>query len=233
MSANPAESFIAKVTLVWQKTLFPIVRETLRLLPDSFVLGTALLAALSMCKSYGILLFSMFELMLGQRAFSMIIAGIAPVGAGSSAIQDVCQPGFSYSNTMRISMLETIGTPSMFPSPTMFFLSGIFSYLIFAMQQFSVEIQSLGNDIGVRTQVALTLSGLFMLALFMFRYSYGCESFATLLVSTIFGFIAGIAIVYQNIVLFGRDGINVLNIPMIMSSLEQGKPMYVCAPSNI
>ena len=104
--------------------------------------------------------------------------------------------------------------------------------IIFAMQQFSTEIKSLGNDVGVRTQFALALSGLFMLALFMFRYSYGCESFGTLLLSLILGFIVGIGIVYQNIALFGRDGINILNIPMIMTALEQGKPMYVCGPSN-
>jgi hypothetical protein len=114
----------------------------------------------------------------------------------------------------------------------MFFLSGIFSYLIFAMQKFSLEIQSLGGDIGVRTNVALVLSGLFMLALFMFRYSYGCESFGSLLISIALGFIVGICIVYQNNALFGRDSINVLNIPMIMTALEQGKPMYVCGPSN-
>jgi len=217
----------------WKKSCFSVTIETLRLLPDSFVLGTAILAGLSMCKSYAVLLFTMFELMLGQRAFSMIIAGVAPVGAGSQSFQDICQPGFSYSNTMRISILETIGTPSMFPSPTMFFLSGIFSYLLFAMQQFSLEIKSLSGDITVRTQFALVLSGLFMLALFIFRYSYGCESFGTLLLSTVLGFIVGICIVYQNMALFGRDGINILNIPMIVTSLEKGKPMYVCAPSNI
>jgi hypothetical protein len=32
---------------------------------------------------------------------------------------------------------------------------------------------------------------------------------------------------------YDGNGINVLNIPMIMTALEQGKPMYVCAPSNI
>jgi len=230
MSAEP-NLLVKRLTEIYN-TIFPVVKETLRLLPDSFVLGTAILAGLSMCKSYGVLLLSMVELMLVQRGFSTVIAGIAPVGAGSNTMQDVCQPGFSYSNTMRISILETIGTPSMFPSPTMFFLSGIFSYLIFAMQQFSIEIKSLGHDIGVRTQFALALSGLFILALFMFRYSYGCESFGSLLISIILGFIAGICIVYQNNALFGRDSINVLNIPMIMTALEQGKPMYVCGPSN-
>jgi hypothetical protein len=45
--------------------------------------------------------------------------------------------------------------------------------------------------------------------------------------------IAGAAIVYQNVAVFGRDSINILNIPMIQTALEQGKPMYVCAPSDI
>ena len=121
----------------------------------------------------------------------------------------------------------------MFPSPTIFFLTGIISYLIFAMQQFGLEINSLSGDIQVRTRVAMVLSGLFIFLTLMFRYSYGCESFGTLLVSSILGLFAGVLIVYQNIALFDRDGINILNIPMIVSALQQGKPMYVCAPSDI
>uniref|UniRef100_A0A6C0AMQ3 Uncharacterized protein n=1 Tax=viral metagenome TaxID=1070528 RepID=A0A6C0AMQ3_9ZZZZ len=217
----------------YYSTFLPICVEILRLLPDSFVLGTAILAGLSMCKSYGILLLTMFELMLTQRLFSMIISGIAPIGAGADVLKDVCQPGFSFSNNMRLSILETIGTPSMFPSPTMFFLSGVISYMIFAMQHFAREIKTLSGDIQVRTQVAFVLSGLFMLATLMFRYSYGCESFGTLLFSTVLGLIVGGAIVYQNAALFGRDGINILNIPMIQTALEQGRPMYVCASSDI
>jgi hypothetical protein len=213
-------------------TLLPVGIEIFRLLPDSFVLGTAILAGLSMCKSYGILLLTMFELMLGQRAFSMIMSSIAPIGAGSDILTDSCKPGFSFSNNMRLSILETVGLPSMFPSPTMFFLSGIISYMVFAMQHFGREIKSLSGDIEVRTQVAFVLSGLFMLATLMFRYSYGCESFGTLLVSIILGTLAGSLLVYQNLALFGKEGINILNIPIIQSALEKGKPMYVCAPSD-
>jgi hypothetical protein len=43
----------------------------------------------------------------------------------------------------------------------------------------------------------------------------------------------GMALVFQNQALFGRDGINVLNLPIIQSSLEKGRPMYVCGPSDI
>ena len=233
MSAQDEPSIFDKLHEALTKGLIPIGVECLRLLPDSFVLGTAILAGLSMSKSYGILLFTMFELMLGQRAFAAIISGIMPVGAGPDVFQQICQPGFSFPNNMRISILETIGTPSMFPSPKMFFLSGIISYMISAMQNFSREIKSLSGDIEVRTQVALGLSLLFMLVTLVFRYSYGCESFGTLLLSSVLGFIVGTLIVYQNIALFGRDGINILNIPIIQTALEQGKPMYVCGPSDI
>jgi hypothetical protein len=227
------KTLFERIPEIFVANILPIGVEMLRLLPDSFVLGTAILAGLSMCKSYGILLLTMFELMLGQRAFSMIVGAIAPVGAGSEIFQNVCQPGFSFPNNMRMSIIETIGVPSMFPSPTMFFLSGIMGYMIFSMQQFGREIKSLSGDIEVRTNFALVLSMIFMFLTLIFRYSYGCESFGSLLISTILGFVAGSVIVYQNIALFGRDGINILNIPVIQTSLEQGKPMYVCGPSDI
>jgi len=214
-------------------SIVPVGVESLRLLPDSVVCGTAILTILSGCKSYGVLLFSMFELMFLQRISSMIIGGIAPVGGDLNSQQMTCQPGFQYTNSMRISLLEKIGTPSMFPSPTMFFLCGLLSYMLMSMRQFGREIKSLSGDIQARTQVAIVLSVLFTIAMLMFRTSYGCESFGTLLLSLLLGTIFGIAMVFQNIALFGRDGINVLNLPMIQSALEKGKPMYVCAPSDI
>jgi hypothetical protein len=71
------------------------------------------------------------------------------------------------------------------------------------------------------------------MAMMMFRYNYGCESFGSLLVSLILGAVMGMALVFQNQALFGRDSINVLNLPIIQSSLEKGRPMYVCGPSDI
>jgi hypothetical protein len=232
MSATK-ESIFEKILKEVDSTLIPVSIETLRLLPDGIVLGTAILAGLSMSKSYGVLLLTMVELMFAQRVFSTAIGGIAPVGAASQSLQPVCQPGFHFSNTMRISLLEKIGVPSMFPSPSMFFLTGFVTYMIGAMQQFSREIKSLSGDISARTSVAVVLSSLFILAMFFFRYSYACESFGSLLLSVILGTIMGSALVFQNQSLFGRDSINVLNLPMIQTAIERGKPMYVCGPSDI
>jgi len=233
MPDNNSETLFEQIKTAFGGTVQPVVIESLRILPDSVVLGTAVLAGISYCKSYGVLLLTMFELMLIQRGFSMIISGIAPVGAGSDALQHMCEPGFTFPNSMRVSLLETIGTPSMFPSPTIFFLTGILAYMIGAMQQFGREIKSLFGELQIRTTVATACSFLFTLAMLMFRYSYGCESFGTLLVSLILGSIVGMLLVFQNQAVFGRDGINVLNIPMIQTALEKGKPMYVCAPADI
>jgi hypothetical protein len=232
MSATE-DTFFKRIVAGIFSTVIPTSIEILRLLPDSLVLGVGILSALSMTKSYGVLLFTMVELMLSQRVFSMIISGIAPVGAGNNALQSMCQPGLIFPNSMRISILENIGTPSMFPSPTMFFLSGFVAYMVGAMQQFAREIKSLNGEIETRTNVALALSFLFIMAMFMFRYSYGCESFGTLLVSLILGSVMGMLLIFQNQALFGREGINVLNLPIIQSSLEKGRPMYVCGPSDI
>lgn len=228
MSAK-SSSVLQPIVGVVDNFIIPVAIESLHLLPDSIVLGTAVLAALSMCKSYGVLVFTMVEVMLGQRVLSNIVGGIAPIGAGSNVSQAICQPGFSFPNMMRISIIETIGIPSMFPSPVMFFLSAIVSYMISAMQEFNREIKSLGGDLSARTRVAFTLGILLLFAMLMFRYSYGCESFGTLFISLILGGLSGFALVNQNKALFGRDGVNVLNLPMIQTAEERGKPMYVCS----
>ena len=228
MSAQ--KNIVERMVEQFNTVIRPVLLESARILPDSIVLGTAILSAISLSKSYVVLLFTMFELMFVQRIAAMLIGSIAPLGAGKEALQRICEPGFQYPNLMRISLLETIGTPSMFPSPVIFFFSGVLSYLMTAMQQFSKEIKSFNSDIGIRTNMALFLSFTFMLAMVLFRYTYGCETPGSILSSLVLGYLFGIILVFQNEGLFGRDGINILNLPMIQPT--RGKPVYVCAPSN-
>ena len=138
--------------------VMPVVIETLRLLPDSVVLGTSLLAMLSLCKSYGVLVLTMVELMFGQRIIASMIGSIRPLGAGPDALHETCQPGFAFPNSMRISLLETIGVPSSFPSPVIFFLTGVLAYMISSVKEFGREIKSLGGDLQTRTVVGVVWS---------------------------------------------------------------------------
>jgi len=210
----------------------PAAIEFLRLLPDGIVLGTGILSLLSFCKSYCFLLVTMIELMFIQRILASVIGSISPVGLGPNANASICQNGFMFPNNMRISLIETLGTPSYFPSPTMFFMSGVLSYMIGCVSEFKNEVLTLGGELSSRTTAAVALSSMFLFFLFAFRYNYGCEAFGTLILSVIFGCIAGYLIIYQNKALFGRDSVNLLNLPMIISASEMGKPMYVCAPSK-
>jgi hypothetical protein len=211
--------------------IIPIVVEFLRLLPDGLVFGVGLLSLLSFCKSYGVLLFTMFELMLLQRLFANFLGTIAPGTQGQNATAAVCQNGFAFPNFLRISMIDSVGKSSPFPASSMFFLVGIVTYIISATQQFKQEITTLGGDVNMRTNVATTLSVLFIFFMFIYRINYGCDSIGNIILTVIFALFAGVVIVYQNMALFGRDGINVLNIPLITSAADSGKPMYVCAPA--
>ena len=95
-----------KIEEVIKSTFIPVVLESFRLLPDGVILGTALLSMMSLCKSYSILLFTMIELMCIQRLIASVIGSIKPLGAGPDALHEVCQPGLSFPNDMRISLLE-------------------------------------------------------------------------------------------------------------------------------
>ena len=212
-------------------TVIPTLVEFLRLLPDGLVFGVGLLSLLSFCKSYGVLLFSMFELMFVQRLFATFIGSIAQTGAGPNASAAVCQNGFAFPNMMRISMIDSVGKPSAFPSSSMFFLVSVVAYIISSIQQFKKEISTLGGDVNMRTTIASSLSILFILFMFIYRINYGCDSFGNIVLTMIFGLITGVALVYQNMALFGRDGVNILNLPLIITAAEAGKPMYVCAPT--
>jgi hypothetical protein len=141
----------------------------------------------------------------------------------------ICQPGFVFGNAQRISLLETIGKESMFPSPVIFFMATVLSYMMACVQEFGREITTLGSDLQGRTIAASVLSIGLLIGILAFRYSYQCEGFGTLFVSMLFGALLGYALVQQNKAIFGRSAVNILNLPMITAA-SQSAPMYVCAP---
>jgi len=82
-----------------------------------------------------------------------------------------------------------------------------------------------------RRIITSIFSVLFLLVVFIFRNVYGCEDFGPLLLSLIFGALVGFLIMQQNKVLFGRGSVNIMNLPIITSAAEMGKPMFVCGPT--
>jgi hypothetical protein len=101
--------------------------------------------------------------------------------------------------------------------------------MIGSIQDFKEEITALGGNLSTRTSVAIILSSLYVFIVLAFRHTSGCDSLGVLLISAILGIIVGGVIMFQNKLLFGRDGINLLNMPIIISAVERGKPMFVCA----
>jgi len=230
MSADVKSTFWeTSVIPLFKQGLLPLGAETIRLLPDSVVFGTAILALVSLCQPFGVLLMTMVETMMIQRLAAGFIGGITPILGGPGANQMICQPGFVFGNSQRISLLETIGKESVFPSPVMFFMATILSYMMACVQEFNREITTLGSDLQGRTIAASVLSIGLLIGILAFRFAYQCEGFGTLFVSMLFGALAGYVLVQQNKAIFGRSAVNILNLPMITPA-SQSAPMYVCAP---
>ena len=231
MSADIKRTFWeTNIVPLLKQVILPVGGETIRLLPDSVVLGTAILALVSLSEPFGVLLMTMVETMIIQRLAAGFIGGITPILGGAGQNQMICQPGFVFGNSQGISLLETIGKESMFPSPVIFFMATILSYMMACVQEFGREITTLGSDLQGRTIAASVISIGLLIGILAFRYSYQCEGFGTLFVSMLFGALLGYALVQQNKAIFGRSAVNVLNLPMITGA-SQSAPMYVCAPS--
>jgi hypothetical protein len=212
--------------------LYRVGVDFIRLLPDGFIYGVAFLSIITFCKSYGVLLASMVELMLIQRLIGSVIGGISPISGGKDSRKTVCETGFMFKNLSRVSLVETLGRPSYFPSPSMFFIAGTLSYMVSSVQEFSKEITMLGGEMSTRKYFTGAMSLIFLILVLAFKLSYGCEEFGPLLMSLIFGLIIGYVIMEQNKRLFGRATVNILNLPMIQSMQNSGKPMYVCGATN-
>jgi hypothetical protein len=230
--SSPTADIYTNLNEILYKLIIPSSTDFVRLLPDGLVLGVGFLAFISFCKSYGMLLVSMLELMFIQRIASNAVAAVSPILGGPNSKEPVCQNGFMYKNLMRVSIVETLGCPSQFPSPTMFFLAGSLAYMVSCVQEFNKEITTLGGDISNRKVLTVVFSGLFLFLVFMFRIIYGCEQFGPLLLSLVFGLIFGILIMQQNKILFGRESVNIMNLPIIITAAEMGKPMFVCGPTD-
>jgi hypothetical protein len=59
-----------------------------------------------------------------------------------------------------------------------------------------------------------------------------CNTFGSLLLSSILAILAGTLISFQNRTLFGKESINLLGLPYLDDRIETGAPLYVCTSKS-
>ena len=218
------------VTDVWSKTIKPLGEEQFRLLPDSILFGSAILAFLTQSFAMVIFFLSMIET-AGIQAGLQALFGyldstrLIPSAAGATP---QCRAGFMKSTLESLTLMSGSSVPSAYPSPPLFFLSTACSYVLSSLYGLREELEGLGPEYSARFYFAIGASFLFLLMFTFYRLANSCETVGIATMSLLMGGFLGSLLVLQNWMLFGKDSVNLIGVPLLRERTADKKPIYVC-----
>lgn len=229
---EPMKDFLdmANFKYVWDVILKPNILEEIRLLPDSLVVGSFLLALLTMSFPMSIFTGSLLEAgLIGGGLKSLFsyfdLMHTAPL---QTTDPSMCVSGYKTPTVESLLSFSPVSIKSAVPSFPMFFLATASSYVVSSMYSQSEELTALGPSYSSRYYIAIIATTLFMFIAGAYRISVGCEGFGVIAISLFLGLILGALLVFQNNALFGRDSTNLTGIPLLRERTRDGKPLYVC-----
>ena len=201
--------------------------EIIQYTPESIVIGSTVLAIFT--NSFALLVFVLFqfELIGFRRLFSGFAGYLFPT---ISQKVGNCDNGFLLpGNGERTCILNIFGKGGSFPASGLFFISGVFSYLVGSLMSFQQVLESLGSDYTTRIITATVFSLLSILLVFFYNMLWGCNSFVGSLGSVIFGILIGYLLLTVHGFVFGVEGINLLGVPTLATN---NKMFYICGKDN-
>jgi len=135
-----------------------------------------------------------------------------------------CKSSFQTLTSSRFKMFMSQGLQNEFPNSALYFISFAASYCIQSMYFFSDECTSLGPQYSNRPYLAIIGAAMFIILYSLYLLSYGCDSIISMGISIIIGFLVGYFICYQNYLLLGKLGVDLLFIPSLAIRTND----YVC-----
>ncbi len=215
---------------IWRDYINPLTQEQVRLLPDSLLFGSAILALVTQSFSMAIFFLTLIEtagINYGiQTLFTyMDRARLLPTLQSATPI---CRSGFVTKTAETFTSLVASDVKSSFPSPSLFFLSTASAYIIGSLYSLQQELEALGPEYSSRFYIAVYATFLLLLGISFYRLYNGCETVGIVTMSLIAGGLVGGLLLVQNMYLFGRDSINLIGIPLLIERTADKKPIYIC-----
>jgi len=210
-----------------------VILKMLATFPDGLVPISAIFAIITLSYPMAVFSGSMLEASL---IFKLLQLGTGYLGifsgvGFSQSSNNICRTGFSSGPALSfksLSLFEASSFQSPFPSPHVFMLSVAVSYVFLSINALSKELQALGTTWAARWWVSLIFSSFLILLMILFRAAFGCDSVSVIMLSTIVGIMTGIALIRQNVHLFGKDGINLIGTPLLAKKGANGEAIYLC-----
>ena len=222
---SESDSEVWKGVKVIINAVISTTNEIYRLIPDSILFGSILLYFLTQNIAFGIFAVFIFETVLSHRFIGWMFSQTV----GSSRSSDIkCHTGY---RTPRFDV-QRMFLHEPYPSYGVFSITAIGTYLGLAMSEFSSTLKAMGSEWESRSTVAYILIAIVTLAFTIVR-KMGCDdNISEILIAAVLAIIVGLLFFYVNRALFGKESMNFLGLPYMVSKDSQGSPIYVCAKEN-
>jgi len=222
------QTFVDIIRSYCIENIVPILLELQRLLPDSLLFGSFVLYILTHLSSYGF--FSLFLIeskilhSLLAYVFQMIYGPSTPSSIDISCVAGLLTPRLEWT-AMKPS--------SSYPSSSPYYISAVATYIGMSMRSFQTVLQTMGSEWESRTIVSLFFIIAMTIVLLTTRYLQGCESISSILFASSIGIVVGLLFYALHTRLFGQESVNFLGLPLIVSSTNDGNPIYICAETKV
>ena len=215
-----------------------------RLMPDSILFGSLLLYFLTKNKAFGVFSIFIFETVLSHKLVSWGVSNIK--GTVIQKFDIKCRMGYK---------TPTFNYKRMFahdpyPSYGIFSITAIGTYLALAMNEFSETLEEMDKSIKeserlkdkstdapptvnplwhTRCKISYFFIFVVIVSIIGVRYMLCSESMNEIIMAFAFAVITGILFFYLNRTVFGKESMNFLGLPYMVTKQSQGSPIYVCA----
>uniref|UniRef100_A0A6C0DC96 Phosphatidic acid phosphatase type 2/haloperoxidase domain-containing protein n=1 Tax=viral metagenome TaxID=1070528 RepID=A0A6C0DC96_9ZZZZ len=208
-------------------TIRDSVAEIHRLMPDSLLFGSLLMYFLTHNFSFGVFAVFVFESTLAHRLIHWLIA--QSVGADLRTPVVKCRTGYISEQFDA----KRIFSHDPYPSYGVFSITAIATYLGLATKEFSETREAMGPQWQSRSIVAYVFITLLVLAFVLVRlfFSQCGDTFGEICLAAFAAILVGFAFYTFNKSIFGKEAMNFLGLPFMVSKADKNDPIYVC--SNI
>lgn len=210
------------------------LNEMARILPDSLVIMSGLLAVITTSLSFGVLFGSFLESILFfhllRKGFSYFDTSF--LSQGAKAFSNACRTGFSTPTLSDLSLFGVNQTYNALPSAPIYILSVAIGYIYTAISKQKKELDALGPMYSSRFYVSVLGMALFLFLISAYRMWAECDTLPVIILSIVIGLLIGSILVLQNLAFFGPDSTNLTAIPLLRNRAASGEQLYVCSVRN-
>jgi hypothetical protein len=232
----PTKALTSSMSNVYNTVVSPIETaflEISKFTPVIFTLGSLFISIFTL--NYPIFLLSIAsgEAFLIQSVLKNVSAYMA-TSEGMEESKDVgrnpkCKSKYEGSVASRFKSLLDGGIANSIPNSSLFFLSFASAYCIQSMSFFTEESYERGASYSSRPYLGYIAASLCVVLFSIYNLMYQCATPIGVIISVILGLLVGFSLCYQNYLIFGKLGVDMLFIPPLVSRSGMD---YICVSTN-